>query len=308
MMRHVLLALSNRPGIGVRLERSGLTRGAVRRFVAGTTVADAVAAVRGLPRGCAAALTYLGENVHSPEAARAAGDTYRDVLRQIAAARLDASLSVKLTQLGLDLGDAVARRNMQAILEEARACGAFVRIDMEGSAFTDRTLGIHAALARDFDNVGVALQAYLFRSERDLEQLIAIGANVRLIKGAYREPPHVAFPKKRDVDAAYLRLVTQHLSALVRGARGYCAVATHDPHMVAHAEAEAARLRLPRDRFEFQLLYGIGADLRDRLLARGYRVRVLIPFGESWYGYFMRRLAERPANLLFVVRASLRGG
>jgi proline dehydrogenase len=306
MMRQILLALSNRPAIGARLERSGLTRPAVRRFVAGTTVADALAAVRGLPPGCLAAVTYLGENVESAQAARAAADTYREVIRRAAAARLAASLSVKLTQLGLDLGEPVARANMQAILEEARPHGVFARIDMEGSAYTDRTLAVHAALARDFDNVGVALQAYLYRSERDLDQLIAIGANVRLIKGAYREPPEVAYPKKSDVDAAYLRLITQHFAALSRGAPGYCAVATHDAHMIAHAQAEAARLRLARNRFEFQFLYGIGSDLRDRLLGEGYRVRVLIPFGESWYGYFMRRLAERPANLLFVLRASLR--
>jgi proline dehydrogenase len=307
MMRQVLLALSNRPEIGARLERSGLTRRAVRRFVAGTAIPDAVAAVRGLPPGATAALTYLGENVHSAEAAAAAAGTYRALATQIAAHRLPATLSLKLTQLGLDLGDAVARRNVQAILEEARPHGIFARIDMEGSAYTERTLAVHAALARDFDNVGVALQAYLFRSERDLDHLVEMGANVRLIKGAYREPPHVAFPKKSDVDAAYLRLVTQHFTALAKGARGYSAVATHDPHMVAHAEAEAARLKLPRDRFEFQLLYGIGADLRDRLLAQGFRVRILIPFGESWYGYFMRRLAERPANLLFVLKASVRG-
>lgn len=307
MMRQVLLALSHRPEIGARLERSGLTRGAVRRFVAGTTVADALSAARALPAGCAAALTYLGENVHSPEAAAAAADIYRQTIRDAAAARLPASLSVKLTQLGLDLGDGVAKRNTEAILEEARAVGLFARIDMEGSGYTDRTLAVHEQLARDFDNVGVALQAYLYRSERDLDRLIQIGANVRLTKGAYKEAPEIAYPKKSDVDAAYLRLITQHFSALARGAQGFCAVATHDPHMVAHAEAEAARLKLSRDRFEFQLLYGIGTDLRDRLLGAGLRVRVLIPFGESWYGYFMRRLAERPANLLFVLRATLRG-
>ncbi len=307
MLRQVLLALSHRPAIGARLERSGLTRGAVRRFVAGTSVADALAAVRALPAACGAALTYLGENVHTAEAAGAAADIYRRTIREARASGLAASLSVKLTQLGLDLGEDVARRNTQAILEEARAAGLFARIDMEGSAYTDRTLAVHEALARDFDNVGVALQAYLYRSERDLDRLIQAGANVRLIKGAYREAPDIAYPKKSDVDAAYLRLVTQHFSALARGAQGFSAVATHDPHMVAHAEAEAARLKLPRDRFEFQLLYGIGTDLRDRLLAAGYRVRILIPFGESWYGYFMRRLAERPANLLFVLRAALRG-
>ncbi|HEY8370709.1 MAG TPA: proline dehydrogenase family protein [Thermodesulfobacteriota bacterium] len=308
MLRQVLLALSHRPAIGARLERSGLTRGAVRRFVAGTDIPDVLAAVRALPPGCAAALTYLGENVATAEAAGAAAEVYRRTVREALAGGLSPSLSVKLTQLGLDLGDAVAVANARAILEEARRGGLFVRIDMEGSAYTDRTLALHETLAREFDNVGVAIQAYLYRSERDLDRLIQAGANVRLVKGAYREPPELAYPKKRDVDAAFLRLITQHFSALARGARGLCAVATHDPHMVAHAEAEAARLRLPRDRFEFQLLYGIGADLRDRLLAAGYRVRVLVPFGESWYGYFMRRLAERPANLLFVLRAALQGG
>jgi proline dehydrogenase len=308
MMREVLLALSRRPEIGARLERSGLTRGAVRRFVAGTTIAEGIAAARALPPGCAAALTYLGEHVHSPEAAREAAETYREVLRHVAAARLSACLSVKLTQLGLDLGDAVAKANTQAIVEDARGYGTSVQIDMEGSVYTDRTLAVHAALACDFDNVGVALQTYLYRSEQDLEALIAMGVTVRLDKGAYREPPTIAYSKKADVDAAYRRLVTRHFTALADDAGGFCAVATHDPRMIAHAEAEAARLKLPRDRFEFQLLYGIGADLRDRLLAAGYRVRVLIPFGEAWYGYFMRRLAERPANLLFVLRRALRGG
>ncbi len=307
MMRELLLALSSRPEIGERLERSGLTKGAVRRFVAGTTVDDALAAVRGLPPGCGAALTYLGENVHSAAAARAAADTYRTLLRRLAAAGLSSILSVKLTQLGLDLADDVAVANARTILEDARGYGTAVQIDMEGSAYTDRTLAIHARLARDFDNVGVALQAYLYRSERDLEALVAMGATVRIVKGAYREPPTIAYPRKADVDAAYARLVTRHFTALAGGAGGACAVATHDPRMVAHAKAEASRLALSRDRFEFQLLYGIGAELRDRLLAEGYRVRVLIPFGEAWYGYFMRRLAERPANLLFVLRSTLRG-
>ncbi len=308
MMRQVLLALSRRPEIGARLERSGLTKGAVRRFVAGTTIDEALAAVRALPPGCGALLTYLGENAHSPAAARAAADTYRELLRRMAGAGLSAILSVKLTQLGLDLGDAVAIANTQAILEDARGYAASVQLDMEGSAYTDRTLAIHAALRRDYDNVGVALQAYLYRSEQDLGPLIAMGATVRIVKGAYREPPAIAYAKKADVDAAYRRLVTRYFTALADGTGGCCAVATHDPRMVAHAEAEAARLRLPRDRFEFQLLYGIGVPLRDRLLADGYRVRVLIPFGEAWYGYFMRRLAERPANLLFVLRSVLRGG
>lgn len=307
MMRQLLLALSSRPAIGARLEQSGLTKGAVRRFVAGTTIDDALAAVRGLPPGCAAAATYLGENVHSAEAARAAADTYRALLRRMAGAGLSAVLSVKLTQLGLDLGDAVAIANTRAILEDARGYGTSVQIDMEGSAYTDRTLAVHAGLAREFGNVGVALQAYLYRSERDLEALIAMGAIVRIVKGAYREPPAIAYSRKADVNAAYRRLVTRHFTALANGAGGSCAVATHDPGMIAHAEAEAARLALSRDRFEFQLLYGIGAPLRDRLLADGYRVRVLVPFGEAWYGYFMRRLAERPANLLFVLRSVLRG-
>lgn len=299
MMRAVLLALSSRPALGRVLAAMPLARRLVRRFVAGTRLADGLDVVRGLnAQGLDTALTYLGENVRSVAAARAAADVYVEALDVIARDGLRCTPSLKLTQLGLDLGDEVCVANMRRILERAQAARTLVWIDMEQSAYTERTLAIWERLRRDFPRVGCVIQAYLRRSESDIRRLAALGATVRLCKGAYREPSALAFVSRQEVDEHYARLMGRLLApeSLFRGT--YPAFATHDERM----HALAARHGAPRETFELQMLYGIGDDLSARLRAGGIRLRRLVPFGEDWYGYFMRRLAERPANLVFLLR------
>lgn len=299
MMRSLLLALSSRPALGRAMDRMPLTRLLVRRFVAGTRLPDGLDAVRRLNAdGLDTALTYLGENVHSLAAARAAADVYVEALDAIARHGLRCTPSLKLTQMGLDLGDEVCVANTRRVLERAHVAGTLVWIDMEQSVYTERTLAIWERLRRDFSRVGCVIQAYLRRSESDIRRLAALGATVRLCKGAYLEPPALAFPGRRDVDESYARLMGRLLApeSLARGA--YPAFATHDERM----HALAAQGRVASEKFEMQMLYGIRDDLHAGLRARGLRLRLLVPFGEDWYGYFMRRLAERPANLAFLLR------
>lgn len=300
MLRDALLRLSTRPAIGRRLERLPLCRGVVRRFVAGETAAEALAVVERLERaGLETAVTYLGENVESPKAAAAAADVYVDLLEEARRRGLRTTPSLKLTHLGLDLGEAVALGHVQRILD--RAGGTWVWLDMEGSAYTERTLGLYRRLRRRFPNVACVLQAYLRRTEADLRRLIVGGLRVRLCKGAYREPPGVAFPRKADVDRNYARLAGMLLSREAQAAGAYPAFATHDERLIRVIADRATEFGLPADRYEFQMLHGIRPDLDRALLATGARLRVLVPFGEDWYGYFVRRLAERPANLLFLL-------
>lgn len=299
MMRAFLLALSSRPALGRAMEGMPLVRRLVRRFVAGTRLADGLDVVRRLnAEGLATALTYLGENVRSVAEARAAADVYVEALDAIARDGLRCTPSLKLTQMGLDLGDEVCVANTRRVLERAHAAGTVVWIDMEQSVYTERTLAIWERLRRDFPRIGCVIQAYLRRSESDIRRLAALGATVRLCKGAYLEPPALAFPGRREVDESYARLMGRLLApeSLARGA--YPAFATHDGRM----HALAAQSRVASDRFEMQMLYGIRDDLHAGLRARGLRLRLLVPFGEDWYGYFVRRLAERPANLLFLLR------
>jgi proline dehydrogenase len=271
-----------------------------RRFVAGETLDEAVHAVRRLEAaGLLHTLDHLGESVTTFEAAEAAARQYALVIDTLAGAGVGRNISVKLTQLGLDIDRATCLDNLRRVLDPAARHGCFVRIDMEGSHYTAETLDIFEMLWQaGYRHMGVVLQAALYRSEPDLARLNALGARVRLVKGAYNEPRRVAYRRKADVDAAFLRL----MDGLFREGTEP-AIATHDPVILDEARRRAAGLGVPRDRFEFQLLYGVRRDLQTALVAEGYRVRIYVPFGREWFPYFMRRLGERPANLLFILQS-----
>ena len=274
------------------------------RFVAGETVDEAVRVLRGLnEKGLKANTTLLGEGIRDEAEAGAVVAGYERLLDRVAAEGLRVNVALKLTHLGLEIDEALARGNLARLLERAAGHGNFVRIDMEQSQFVDATLRIFRALREDgHDNVGTVLQAYLYRSEQDLRDLLPLAPNLRIVKGAYLEPPAIAYPAKPDVDAAYERLVEASLAG-----GGYTAVATHDERLIEHAIRTAEEQGVGRDRFELQLLYGVRPQLQLDLVARGYTVLVATPFGPEWYRYLMRRLAERPANLLFFLRNLVRG-
>lgn len=272
------------------------------RFVAGESVDEAITATRELnAKGMTAALDFLGESVRNAAEANDARDQILYLLDNIQAAGVDAYVSLKLSQLGLKLDENLAVNNLRAILTRARQYDRRVRIDMEESALVDVTLDIYRRLrlGEGFANVGVVIQAYLYRAEADVKQLVAEGAWVRLVKGAYKEPPDVAFAKKADTDANMLRLAELMLGEEARRNGAGLALASHDEAIIEAVLAYARRNKLPRDAFEFQFLYGIRRDLQERLVKDGYPVRIYVPYGTAWYPYFMRRLAERPANLVF---------
>ena len=273
------------------------------RFVAGETLDECIEILRGLnERGFHANTTLLGEDIHEEAEAVAAAEAYLEILARLHVEGLRVNVALKLTHLGLDIGEALALANLRRVVERAADLGNFVRIDMEFSAAVDATLRIYRGLREaGLDNVGTALQSYLYRTPDDLEALMPLRPNLRLVKGAYLEPPEVAYPRKEDVDAAYVRLVERSL----RG-EGYTAIATHDERMIEHAIAFAEREGIGRDRFEFQMLYGVRPQLQAGLLARGFKVLVATPFGPEWFPFFTRRLAERPANLGFVLRNLVR--
>jgi proline dehydrogenase len=299
MMRTVLLALSARPAIGRAMSRLALTRGFVRRFVAGPRLDDGLAVVERVNRaGLDAALTCLGEYVHDAEAAATAASVYLDALDEIKRRGLACAPSLKLTHMGLDVSDAVCEANLRRILDKAHAQDTLVWIDMEQSTYTDRTLALWQRLRRDYPRIGCVIQAYLRRSEADIARLAEEGAIVRLCKGAYHEAPSAAFPAKPEVDASYVRLMDRLLAPPSVAAGTYPGFATHDERLQARALACGA----DPARWEMQMLYGIRDDLHAGIRRRGARLRLLVPFGEDWYGYFMRRLAERPANVLFLLR------
>jgi proline dehydrogenase len=285
--------------------RYGMRRTAsfARRFIAGENVAEAIEAARAVQaRGMLISLDLLGESVTTLAAADAATRQYLDVIDAIIASGIERNLSLKLTQLGLDVDKASAVDNLRKILERAGPAGFFVRIDMEQSAYTEVTLEIFETLwGHGYRQMGVVLQSSLYRSEQDLARVNALGARVRLVKGAYKEPKSVAYPKKEDVDAAYARM----LKVLITDGH-YGAIGTHDPAMIELARDWARAHAITPDRFEFQMLYGVRRDLQTMLVNAGYRVRVYIPFGREWFPYFMRRLGERPANIMFVIRGILR--
>ena len=279
-------------------ESSALGKRISRRFVAGLHLDDAIHAVAAVNQlGMSATLDPLGENVDSAAAAEQAAATACAILEEIQRSRVDSNLSIKLTQLGLDLGLDLARAQTRRILDCARQWNTFIRVDMEGSTYTATTIALVEQLHGEGYNVGTVLQAYLHRTASDVEQLTAKGIRIRLVKGAYREPAEVAIQEKADVDANYIKLLDPLLAS-----SGYHAIATHDERMINAAIATARRLKRAPDSFEFQMLYGIRRDLQEKLRRDGWGVRVYIPFGPEWYPYFMRRLAERPANLLFLLK------
>jgi proline dehydrogenase len=273
------------------------------RFVAGETLDECVEILRGLnERGFHANTTLLGEDVHEEAEAVAAAEAYLEILARLHAEGLRVNVALKLTHLGLDLGEALALENLRRVVVRAAELDNFVRIDMESSDRVDATLRIYRALREaGLNNVGTVLQSYLYRTPADLEALLPLRPNLRLVKGAYLEPPEAAYPRKEDVDAAYVRLVERSL----RG-EGYTAIATHDERMIEHAVAFAEREGIGHDGFELQMLYGVRPQLQADLLARGFKVLVATPFGPEWFPFFMRRLAERPANLGFVLRNLVR--
>ena len=304
-MRSLLLVISRRRSLGRLATSLPFTRGMVARFVAGESLPAALPALHRLhDAGFKTTLDVLGESVLSEEAARAAAATYVEALHALADEGLELNVSLKLSQMGLGLGPAIARQNTGRVLAAAAELGAFVRIDMEDHTTTDATLDVWRSLRPMMagqGDVGVVLQAALRRTPADLDAVIAEGGRVRLCKGAYKEPASVAYPAKADVDAAY-RTLAEHL--LLHGRQP--ALATHDEAMVDHAIAVAHEHGVTADRFEFQMLYGIRRDLQERLIAQGWTVRIYVPAGREWFPYFMRRLAERPANVGFVLGSVLR--
>ncbi len=293
--------LAQSPSLKKLASRYGMRRPTsfARRFIAGESVSEAIEAARAVEaRGLHLTLDYLGESVATLAEADRATREYLAAIDAIIASGIERNISLKLTQLGLDVDKASAVDNLRKILEVAEPAGFFVRIDMESSAYTDVTLEIFETLwQQGYRQVGVVLQSALYRSEQDLERMIALGARVRLVKGAYKEPRSVAFQKKADVDAAYARMLKRLLTA-----GHYPAIATHDPAMLGLARQFAADHGIGTDRFEFQMLYGIRRELQSALVQSGYCLRMYIPFGREWFPYFMRRLGERPANVAFVLR------
>jgi len=313
VLKAALLYLSKARWARRIVTRWSFARRAARRFVAGDTLDEGIAAVRALnDSGLNVTLDHLGENVTDQADARRAAEDYLVLIDRICDTGVRANVSLKLTQLGLNLGPDTCLDNLRRVVAKARECDGFVRIDIEDSPTIDRTFETYRALRKEgSDNVGVALQSYLFRSQDDARDLTAAGARIRLVKGAYSEPPHLAFARKRDVDANFDSLAALMIDAAVaaggepvsRDGRipPRTALATHDPARIEAARAHAERARLPKTALEFQMLYGIRRDLQDSLAAEGYPVRVYVPFGTEWYPYYVRRLAERPANVWFFV-------
>jgi proline dehydrogenase len=304
VLRSFFIALSGNTAARRLAERSSLGRRLASRFVAGTTIEDVLAACGRVNRqGIAATLDSLGESVTAESEARGSAAIYHQLLDAIAAQHLNANVSLKLSQMGMDISPALAQEIVAGIVEHAAARSSFVRIDMEGSPYTESTIAITERLhARFPGSVGTVLQAYLYRTEADTERLLAQRIRIRLCKGAYKERPEIAFPAKQDVDANYLKLMKRMATFAADGAGVFCGFATHDEAMVEAMRRFVREQGIAKSSFEFQMLYGIRRDLQRRLVAEGFGVRVYIPFGTAWYPYFMRRLAERPANLLFLAR------
>jgi proline dehydrogenase len=301
-MRSLFISLSHRPSLARMAVRSPLTRPVVARFVAGETLDEALAAIATLKRaGLRTTVDVLGESVTSPGLASAAADRYIATLPGLASRGLDPNVSVKLTQMGLEIDHELCRSNVMRILDAARAVDGFVRFDMEDHTRTDATLALWQEAHEAYPQTGVVIQSSLRRSGADVERILAAGGRVRLCKGAYDEPRSVAYLNKSTVDANYARLMERLLTS-----GSYHALATHDPRLIARAIAIAEREGIGSDRFEFQMLYGVRRDLQRMLIERGYTVRIYVPYGHEWYPYFMRRLAERPANVGFMLRAIVR--
>jgi len=303
VLRALLIGLSENRPMRALAERSIVGLRMSRRFVAGTTIEEALAAARGVNQlGMGVSLDNLGENVTNAEEARRSAQVYHQLLQEIEERKLQANVSVKLTHMGLDVDEKLARELVSSLVAQAAASNPrnFVRVDMEGSPYTQRTLDFVHELHRQAGNAGVVgavIQSYMRRSEKDVENLLAAGIRIRLCKGAYKEPPEIAFQKKSEVDENYVKLTKMLLKSGI-----YHGIATHDPRMIEAATSFARQEKIPPESFEFQMLYGIRRDLQQKLAREGWRMRVYIPFGTEWYPYLMRRLAERPANLLFLMK------
>jgi proline dehydrogenase len=302
-LRSLILAAADNPRLQRFVRRYGFRLGAAR-FVAGETLDEAVPVLRRLnENGLLTNTAILGEGVRDEAETRSVVSAYREVLDRIAEEGLRTNVALKLTHLGLSIDEELAQRNVAELVEHASGVGNFVRIDMEESRHGDATLRIYRRLREaGHENVGAVLQSYLFRSENDLAALLPLAPNLRIVKGAYLEPPEIAYPQKRDVDAAYVSLIEASL-----GGEGFTAVATHDETLIEHAISFARERGIANERFQFQMLYGVRPRLQLDLVRRGFDVLVATPYGPEWYRYLMRRLAERPANLLFFLRNLLRG-
>jgi proline dehydrogenase len=307
MLRTFFVRLSENPSLRTFAESSSLGRRVSNRFVAGTEIADAVRATQTINRASmSVSIDNLGENVTNPDEARHSAQLYHQILDAIVANQLNANISLKLTHMGLDVDEKLAREIVSGLVTKAAAMDppGFVRVDMEGSPYTQRTLDfVHElhSMPGNANSVGTVIQSYLKRSESDVEKLLAERIRIRLCKGAYKESAEIAFPLKSDVDANYVKLMKILMKSGI-----YHGLATHDESIILQAQAFAIKEKLSRDSFEFQMLYGIRRDLQRKLARDGWRVRIYIPFGSEWYPYFMRRLGERPANVLFIARNLLR--
>ncbi|HJQ71698.1 MAG TPA: proline dehydrogenase family protein [Blastocatellia bacterium] len=303
MTKSLLLYLSESNGFKNFLTRFKSFNNVTHRFVAGDDVAEAVEAIRQLnAKSISASFDHLGESIKSEAETRQEVREYLRVLDHIEKNGLNSNVSVKLTQLGLDIDQEHCYENTRTLVEAAGRYQNFVRIDMEDSTKTDATIGIFKRLRKEFDNVGIVVQSYLYRTESDVKDLLQMGARIRLCKGAYKEPETVAFQDKADVDKNYV-----HIMKILLESDIYHGIATHDENMIAATKQFAAEKGIASDRYEFQMLFGIRRDLQEKLVKEGYGMRVYVPYGEYWYPYFMRRLAERPANVWFVLKNILKG-
>jgi proline dehydrogenase len=303
--RSALIYLSRQEGLKDFAARFRPFKKLTTRFVAGETIDEAIAAIRELnAEGCSASFDHLNESVANPAETEAEVKEYRRILARIDDTGINSNVSIKLTQFGLELDPELAYRNARAVVEDSARRGNFVRVDMEGSNVTQQTLDIFKRLRAEFglNDVGIVLQSYLRRTYQDAQELVKLPARIRICKGAYNEPPEVAFPDKKDVDENYVRVMQLLLSSGV-----YHGIATHDPKMIAATIDFAQREGIGKEAFEFQMLYGIRRDLQRQLARDGYNMRVYVPYGKHWYPYFMRRLAERPANIWFVLKNLLKG-
>jgi proline dehydrogenase len=305
LTRSALIYLSRQEGLKDFAARFRLFKKLTTRFVAGETIDEAVAFIRELnAEGCSASFDHLNESVASPAEAEAEVTEYLQVLNQIDETGINSNASIKLTQFGLELDPELAYKNARAVVADAARRGNFVRVDMESSSVTQVTIDIFKRLRSEFElnDVGIVLQSYLRRTYADAEELVKLPVRIRICKGAYNEPPEVAFPDKKDVDENYVRVMQLLLSSGT-----YHGIATHDPKMIEATVAFLQREGIPKEAFEFQMLYGVRRDLQRQLAKDGYNMRVYVPYGKHWYPYFMRRLAERPANIWFVLKNLLKG-
>ena len=305
MLANFIRWLATKKRLTDAIGRHGMRQGFARRFVAGESLDDAIAACSELARaGCRVTLNHLGENVTSPDEARTSRDSYIRTLERLESARLDGNISIKLTQLGLDLDRELCLSLTQDIAARAASLHGTIEIDMEGSTYTEATLQIYETVQRQYGNVAIAIQAYLRRSLGDLDRLSPLNPKVRLVKGAYRESATLAFQKKAEVDANYCRLLDRAFADNASG-RISPAIASHDPAILAYSKAKIAEHHVSQEHYEFQMLLGIRRDLQEELLQQGHPLRIYVPWGTAWCPYFMRRLAERPANIRFVLQSLL---